>query len=238
MLSRLSFREKLMIVLFVPFLALVVVAGAGLRDRFTALRAQEQYGELSNPLQSLGTLSRALENESVATSWWSSATGDQLAPASTALASARAQTRAAGRAFRDREQQLADAGLTSTAAAALDATNRALDRLPQDRDGVDAGSTTVSDARGAFLAADDNLLTFGERVARDLEDPQASASESRVFALQREEHDLAREAGIYVGAASAGARDNFAPWVSAIAAQASERERFVAGATAAEATAF
>ena len=51
--SRLSFRAKLLLVLFVPFLALVVVAAAGLSDRFTALHAQEQYGDLSGPLHSL-----------------------------------------------------------------------------------------------------------------------------------------------------------------------------------------
>ena len=39
-MSRLSFRAKLLLVLFVPFLALVVVAAAGLSDRFTALHAQ------------------------------------------------------------------------------------------------------------------------------------------------------------------------------------------------------
>ena len=49
--SRLSFRAKLLLVLFVPFLALVVVAAAGLSDRFTALHAQEQYGDLSGPLR-------------------------------------------------------------------------------------------------------------------------------------------------------------------------------------------
>ena len=49
-LSRLSFRAKLLLVLFVPFLALVVVAAAGLSDRFSALHAQEQYGDLSAPV--------------------------------------------------------------------------------------------------------------------------------------------------------------------------------------------
>ena len=62
-MSRLSFRAKLLLVLFVPFLALVVVAAAGLSDRFTALDAQEQYGDLSAPLDSLDAASRALQNE-------------------------------------------------------------------------------------------------------------------------------------------------------------------------------
>ena len=38
LIARLSFRSKLLLVLFVPFLALVVVAAAGLSDRFTARR--------------------------------------------------------------------------------------------------------------------------------------------------------------------------------------------------------
>ena len=69
-MSRLSFRAKLLLVLFVPFLALVVVAAAGLSDRFTALHAQEQYGDLSAPLRSLDAASRALQNESVVSSWY------------------------------------------------------------------------------------------------------------------------------------------------------------------------
>src|SRR3954465_8830144 len=67
--SRLSFRAKLLLVLFVPFLALVVVAAAGLSDRFSALRAQEQYGALAGPLARLSDARRAIENESVVSSW-------------------------------------------------------------------------------------------------------------------------------------------------------------------------
>ena len=69
MLKRLSFRSKLLLVLFVPFIALVVVAAAGLSDRFSTLRAQEQYGALAGPLTRLGAASRAIENESVVSSW-------------------------------------------------------------------------------------------------------------------------------------------------------------------------
>ncbi len=50
MLSRLSFRAKLLLVLFVPFLALVVVAAAGLSDRYSAVHAEEQYGTVSPAL--------------------------------------------------------------------------------------------------------------------------------------------------------------------------------------------
>ena len=53
MFSRLSFRAKLLLVLFIPFVALVVIAGAGLSDRFDTLHGQEQYGNLEQPLARL-----------------------------------------------------------------------------------------------------------------------------------------------------------------------------------------
>src|SRR5262249_31631291 len=69
-LKKLSFRAKLLLVLFVPFLALVVVAAAGLSDRFSELHAQEQYGNLVGPMQSLDGVSRALQNEAVVSAWY------------------------------------------------------------------------------------------------------------------------------------------------------------------------
>ena len=113
-MSRLSFRAKLLLVLFVPFLALVVVAAAGLSDRFTALHAQEQYGDLSAPLRSLDAASRALQNESVVSSWYVAGT---TAPPTTELNAARARTDVAVRAFRANEQAFADAGLSPAAGA-------------------------------------------------------------------------------------------------------------------------
>src|SRR5436190_6227495 len=134
MLSRLSFRAKLLLVLFVPFLALVVVAGAGLRDRFVALRAQEQYGELSKPLQSLDSLSRAIENEGVVTSWWAGAPGDQVATVQAALDDARARTDAAARTFRADQGRFVDAGVSAAAVTALDATDQGPAPLARQRE--------------------------------------------------------------------------------------------------------
>ena len=123
--SRLSFRSKLLLVLFVPFLALVVVAAAGLSDRFADLHAQEQYGDLSGPLATLDSASRALQNESVVSSWY---VGSGGAPAAE-LDKARTRTDAAVREFRLNEQAFANAGLSPTALAALDAANRGFDQI-------------------------------------------------------------------------------------------------------------
>ena len=169
MLSRLSFRAKLLLVLFVPFLALVVIAGAGLRDRFTALRAQEQYGELSGPMRALDDLSRALENESVVTSWYV-ASGEEdptadSADVSAELGAARERTNAAAKVFRSVEPRFVTAGVSGAAIAALNATNDGLDGLPAERRSVDSLDAGAAEARAVFLGVDDNLLTFGERVA-------------------------------------------------------------------------
>ena len=129
LMSRLSFRAKLLLVLFVPFLALVVVAAAGLSDRFTALHAQEQYGDLSAPLRSLDAASRALQDESVVSSWYVAGT---TAPPTTELNAARARTDVAVRAFRANEQAFADAGLSPAAGARARGHEQGPRRHPRD----------------------------------------------------------------------------------------------------------
>src|SRR4051812_13418407 len=144
--SRLSFRAKLLLVLFVPFLALVVVAAAGLSDRFTALHAQEQYGDLSAPLRSLDDASRAIQNESVVSSWYVASNGE---PAD-ALAAARQRTDAAVRTFRTSEQAFANAYLTAAGSISLSATNRGLDGIADMRSRVDALAADPATTRDFF----------------------------------------------------------------------------------------
>src|SRR5438874_2596364 len=176
-MSRLSFRAKLLLVLFVPFLALVVVAAAGLSDRFTALHAQEQYGDLSGPLRTLDDASRALQNESVVSSWYVAGNG---APAAE-LAKARTRTNAAVREFRANEQAFGDAGISPAAALSLDAANRGFDDIPSERAKIDVATATAASTRDFFLGVDDHLLDFGERVARDLASDDVAASLTRVY---------------------------------------------------------
>jgi len=147
--SRLSFRAKLLLVLFVPFLALVVVAAAGLSDRFAALHAQEQYGDLSGPLSTLESASRALQNESVVSSWY---VGSGGAPAAE-LEKARSRTNDAVREFRLNEQAFANAGLSPTALGALDAANRGFDSIGAERAKVDDKTATPAAVRDFFLVS-------------------------------------------------------------------------------------
>jgi signal transduction histidine kinase len=234
LMSRLSFRAKLLLVLFVPFLALVVVSAAGLSDRFTALHAQEQYGDLSSPLDSLDRASRAIQNESVVSSWYAASGAAPKAE----LDKARARTDAAVDGFRQNEQAFANAGMSPAALAALDATNRGLDQIPRERKKVDASSATAADTRNFFLGVDAHMLDFGERVARDLASPEVAASLTRVFSLERAQHEHAREASIYIAVLASGTPQDFSAWVGAQAAKEQYLATFRNTATADELAAF
>jgi signal transduction histidine kinase len=234
LMSRLSFRSKLLLVLFVPFLALVVVAAAGLSDRFDSLHAQEQYGNLSGPLHSLDQASRAIQNESVVSSWFVASGGAPKAE----LDKARTATDAAVKQFKDSEQDFANAGLSPAALAALDATNQGLDRLPHERDEVDAGSVSAADTRAFFLGVDEHLLDFGERVSRDLASADVAASLTRVFTLERAQHEHAREASVYIAVLASGQAQDFSEWIGAQAAQQQYLATFRNTATVDELAAF
>jgi signal transduction histidine kinase len=230
----LSFRAKLLLVLFVPFLALVVVGAAGLSDRFSALAAQRQYGDLSVPLRSLNQASRAIENESVVSSW--SVAGGGTAAAE--LIDARARTDAAVRQFRAGEQAFADAGLSTDAVALLGTTNRGLAGIPRERGRVDALTTDAAGTRTFFLGVDDDLLAFGERVSRDVADPDTAGSLTRTFALERAQHELAREASVYVAVLASGKAQDFSEWVSAQGAVTRYRAQFTNTASPQELEAY
>ncbi|HEX9467386.1 MAG TPA: nitrate- and nitrite sensing domain-containing protein [Acidimicrobiia bacterium] len=232
MLSRLSFRAKLLLVLFVPFLALVIVAAAGLSDRFSALDAQQQYGDLSSPLRSLDELSRALENESVVSSWFAAAHGSPT----TQLADARRTTDIAVRKFR--ADKIRHVGVSDAVVTALNTVTGNLRGLSAGRDNIDHGLSPLDSVREFFLGRDDEVLRVGSRVASDLADPEASASLTRVLSLEREEHEFAREASVFVAVLASGTHQDFNEWVSASAAQLRAQASFVDTASRDELVAF
>ncbi len=233
MLKRLSFRSKLLLVLFVPFIALVVVAAAGLSDRFSTLRAQEQYGALAGPLTRLGAASRAIENESVVSSWSVAGT----AP-SAELNTARQRTDVAVKAFLADHQQFVSSGIGTQAIDALDRADRSLVGLDAQRRKVDAKSVDADQVRRWYLGTDDDLLTFGERVARSLAAPVTSAAVTRSYSLQRAEHELARQSSIQIAVLATGQPQAFSEWVSAFAARQQAVSTFATAASPEELGAF
>ena len=233
MLKKLSFRSKLLLVLFVPFLALVVVAAAGLSDRFSALRAQEQYGALSGPLTRLSEASRAIENESVVSSWSVAGT----APTDD-LFGARKRTDAAVSAFLADKQQFAESGIGSAALASLDQAERTLVGLDAERRKVDGKTVDAAQVRGWYMGTDDDLLTAGERIARGLAAPRTSAAVTRSYSLQRAQHELANESSVYIAVLASGQTQGFSEWVSATAARDRAISSFTGAADPTELAAF
>ena len=229
MLKKLSFRAKLLLVLFVPFLALVVIAAAGLSDRFSELRAQEQYGTLVAPLRSLDDLSRALQNESVVTSWYLATERSASVP----IEEARDRTDAAIERFRANQLSFGGANASFGDLALL---NERLAAIPKERKGIDDSPATAGAA--VLLATDDLALDFAEGVARTLQDPEVSSSVSRALGLQRENEELAREATVLMPVIVGTTREGFPEWVGAIANQARYERQFLTSATVDEVRAF
>jgi signal transduction histidine kinase len=228
-LKRLSFRAKLLLVLFVPFLALVVVAAAGLSDRFSELHAQEQYGTLVVPMRSLGDLSRAVQDEAVVTSWYSAGGRGADVP----LDQVRAHTDLALAQFKADEGVFVDGGASPDA---IDKLNEQFGSIKAIRRSVDA--VPSSSAFDSLLAIDGDVLGFGETVARNLHDPEIAARVSRAFGLQRENEELAREAGVILPVLATGRAEGFATWIGAITAQSRYELQFVNSATPSELAAF
>ena len=186
-MARLSFRSKLLLVLFVPFLALVVVAAAGLSDRFTALHAQEQYGDL------VGAAALARRRQPRA---------PERERRVVVVRRQRRRARVAeldGGSCAHRRRRDARSAPTSrpSPTAGLEpgrarprstAANRGLDEhSPRCAARSTPGPRPRPRAREFFLASTSNLLDFGERVARDLAsadvvgepDPRRSRSSGR-----------------------------------------------------------
>ncbi len=234
MLSRLSFRAKLLLVLFVPFLALVVIAGAGLSDRFTALRAQEQYGGLEHPLTTLHGLSGALEREAVVNQWYVSTNHDGSVP----IATARSETDDAVARFRIAEAQFRNADIGVSAATSLEKVDAGLIQLDAERRRIERTELDVVTPPLLLLAIDDNILAFGQEVARNLHDPEIASSVTGVFALEQEQTQLAREASALIPVLATGEQAGFPSWLRAIAAEARDRQQFLATASLADIAAF
>ena len=92
--------------------------------------------------------------------------------------------------------------------------------------------------RNFFLGVDQQLLDFGERVARDLASADVSASLTRVFALERAQHELAREASVYISVLAGAAPNEFSEWVGAQTVAARYRDLFTNAATDTELQAY
>ncbi len=233
MLKRLSFRAKLLLVLFVPFFALMTVAAAGLSDRFSRVRAQEQYGSLAPALTALGGLSRSLENEAVVSAWYEASGG---APTGD-LRTAQVVTNNSALLFRESIQAFVDAGFGSDALDALRSTDRELEGRLSGRETVNKLEPGVSGVP-ELLELDQQLLDLGTIVARDLNDGDAAAALTRTYLLEQSQHELAVESSRFVRITAGDPPADLDQWVGGIAGQTSYEADYLTQATSAERDAY
>jgi signal transduction histidine kinase len=233
-LKNFSFRSKLLLILFVPFLALVVIASAGLNDRFDDLRAQEQYGSLEQPLDALHGLSRALQREAVLNQWYVNAGRDGSIP----IANARAATDDAVTQFRALEPRLRSADIGEAGAGLLNNVDSGIAQLAKERARVERQGIDAVTPPLLLLTLDDYLLDFGQTLARRLDDPSIAVAATGVFALEHEQTELAREASAILPLLANGDESSFTAWVRALAAEGRDRQQFQSTASEDDLAAF
>jgi signal transduction histidine kinase len=235
-LAKLPFRSKLVLVVSVPLLVLILFAGVAIKGRFDALVAQEQYGHLVGPFQSLTAVARSVANEGVASEAF---VGEQ--PGSEEmLDQARAATDAAVASLQADVGSLSGTVSDETAETAELVAADLDERVETYRRAVDGGSAWV----GFFSPIAREALGSATNVARDTDDRTLAAGLGTVLDLDRRQVALSDESAIvmhYFRYASADgdigpviASTGAGPWVDAIAQQQAGSDGFAESATDAQ----
>jgi signal transduction histidine kinase len=213
MLRNLSFRSRLVLVVSVPLLVLVVFAGFMIKDRFDALAAEQQYGNVVVPFQALTRVARTVGDESLVVA-------DPATPTSKVTA-ARRDTVAAAAALRAALPQL-EGQVSST-------TVRAAQHVA---DGLDGLSDT-----GAYSSVGAAALSAASAVARDVDDRTLSTSLGAVVSLERKRLAVADGASA-VMRHLAGRSADLDAWLTALSEQAAQARLFAESASSAERAAY
>lgn len=232
-LAKLPLRSKLVLVVSVPLLVLVLFAGVAIKDRFDALVAQEQYGELVGPFEALTAVGRTVATEGVASEAF---VGDQ--PGSRELLDqARADTDAAVASLQVEVGTIAGEVSDETAETAALVAADLDDRIATYRRAVDDGSAWV----GFFSPIAREALDSAAAIARDADDRTLAAGLGSILDLDRRQVALSDESAIvmhyyrYAGAdgdiAPVITATGAGPWVDAIAQEQAGADGFADSAT-------
>src|SRR5207245_239062 len=120
------------------------------------------------------------------------------------IEAARARTDAAIDGFRASEPGFIEAGASAQDLGAVNDLLATVKTVRRSFDDVQGTTTGTS-----LLSIDNDLLSFGESVARNLHDPEVGARVSRSFGLQRENGELAREASTLLPVLATGRQEGF-----------------------------
>jgi len=213
LLRKLPFRSRLVLVVSVPLLVLLGFAGVTIADRFRVLSAEEQFGSLVGPFESLTEVSRAVGDQAVVAA-------DPDASASD-LRAARQRTNTATDALEAAIPQLEGNVIRRTQRNVRDVANRL----------VEGGNNQLLiDIGGSALSAASN-------VAREVEDPRLSTSLHAIVDLRRQQLAVSAEAAV-VTSYLAGGSPELDDWVTSITEQNAQARLFAENGTDAERAAF
>jgi signal transduction histidine kinase len=213
LLRKLPFRTRLVLVVSVPLLVLVGFAGFTIKDRFDALGAVKQYGNLVGPFEALTNAARAIGDEAVVTADPTASKAD--------LHAARRATKEAVAALDAAQPQLAGNVSKRTQRAVSDVSNRLVEHTSGER----------------LAAVGTSALAAASRVAREVEDRGLSTSLLAIVDLRRQQLATSEEAAIvtsYLG----GATPELDGWVTSITEQAAQARLFSETANTVERNAF
>ena len=145
-------------------------------------------------------------------------------------------TRSSNSAVAETEFRSADIG--AAAGTSLEKVDAGLVQLDAERNRIERTELDPVTPPLMLLAIDDNVLDFGQEVARNLRDPDIKSSVTGVFALEQEQTQLAREAAALIPVLATGEETGFSTWLRAIAAESRDHQQFLATVNSADLAAF
>jgi signal transduction histidine kinase len=201
MLRNLRFRSKLVLVLAVPLVALLVFAAIGINGRLDVLDSTQRYEKLVETDAALDQVSRALEDESIASRWYAAAQGTE---GSGELLAAREDTDRAIAELRESVPDVEGAGVSDLTFGLLQTVANQLGDVETFRPEVDSLAATPADIDEFYFRHDDRVLGAFASLVRDLDDPDVSGGLFNVLDLWRARQASARQNGIVISALAAG----------------------------------
>ena len=166
--------------------------------------------------------------------WYVSTGHDGSVP----IATVRSETDDAVTRFRAIEADFRNADIGASAMTSLEKVDAGLAQLDEERNRIERTDLDVVTPPLLLLAVDDNLLEFGQEVARNLHDTDIAASVTGVLALEQEQTQLAREASALIPVLATGEETGYSTWLRSIAAEARNRQQFLATASVEDLAAF
>lgn len=173
MIHNLRFRSKLTLVVAAPIVALLAVTIPGVLNRVDAIRAASQYSTLAKPVDAIGRVTAALEEEGALSDWYLASAGTS---ATDKLAQARKVTDTAVHGMRATVADLDPGG------ASVATRNRFVDllgtlaKLKLERQSIDQRVTPIDVATNYYQDGASRAVSALDGMSRDVKSSKLAAS--------------------------------------------------------------